>query len=82
MVRYKPDYILTQFVMSIHGCSAVLLSPIVQGKAISYIAEVQFSEARKHESRGEPRLFDVRYIGAGEAIRTLDPNLGKVVLYP
>lgn len=21
-------------------------------------------------------------IGAGEAIRTLDPNLGKVVLYP
>jgi hypothetical protein len=23
-----------------------------------------------------------REIGAGEAIRTLDPNLGKVVLYP
>jgi len=24
----------------------------------------------------------VREIGAGEGIRTLDPNLGKVVLYP
>ena len=23
-----------------------------------------------------------RTIGAGEAIRTLDPNLGKVMLYP
>jgi hypothetical protein len=23
-----------------------------------------------------------RYTGAGEGIRTLDPNLGKVVLYP
>jgi len=22
------------------------------------------------------------YVGAGEGIRTLDPNLGKVVLYP
>jgi hypothetical protein len=22
------------------------------------------------------------FIGAGEGIRTLDPNLGKVVLYP
>jgi len=34
----------------------------------------------KHESRGEPRLFDVEIIRAGEPIRTLDPNLGKVVL--
>ena len=25
---------------------------------------------------------DVRAIGAGEAIRTPDPNLGKVMLYP
>ncbi len=24
----------------------------------------------------------LREIGAGEGIRTLDPNLGKVVLYP
>jgi hypothetical protein len=26
-------------------------------------------------------MFVVRKIGAGEGIRTLDPNLGKVVLY-
>ena len=24
----------------------------------------------------------IDFIGAGEGIRTLDPNLGKVVLYP
>jgi hypothetical protein len=29
----------------------------------------------------KPRIF-LREIGAGEGIRTLDPNLGKVVLYP
>jgi hypothetical protein len=28
------------------------------------------------------RVDFVEKIGAGEAIRTLDPNLGKVVLYP
>ncbi len=28
-----------------------------------------------------PEQFQ-RLIGAGEGIRTLDPNLGKVVLYP
>ncbi len=27
-------------------------------------------------------LIDKEKIGAGEGIRTLDPNLGKVVLYP
>ena len=27
-------------------------------------------------------LSKLRKIGAGEGIRTLDPNLGKVVLYP
>ena len=28
------------------------------------------------------QLFFLRQFGAGEGIRTLDPNLGKVVLYP
>jgi hypothetical protein len=28
------------------------------------------------------RLIFLRLSGAGEGIRTLDPNLGKVVLYP
>ena len=27
-------------------------------------------------------LFFLEKFGAGEGIRTLDPNLGKVVLYP
>ena len=27
-------------------------------------------------------LISIRKFGAGEGIRTLDPNLGKVVLYP
>ena len=27
-------------------------------------------------------LISLRKFGAGEGIRTLDPNLGKVVLYP
>jgi hypothetical protein len=27
-------------------------------------------------------LIFLRKLGAGEGIRTLDPNLGKVVLYP
>ena len=41
-----------------------------------------FNRAGKHKSPGEPRLGNFRENGAGEAIRTLDPNLGKVVLYP
>jgi hypothetical protein len=32
------------------------------------------------KGRGIPRQFI--YSGAGEGIRTPDPNLGKVVLYP
>ena len=34
------------------------------------------------ENRGFSMLDLPKEIGAGEAIRTLDPNLGKVVLYP
>jgi hypothetical protein len=41
---------------------------------------------RKNEKpalrRAFVRLSFLREIGAGEGIRTLDPNLGKVVLYP
>ena len=32
--------------------------------------------------RGFSMLDSLEGTGAGEAIRTLDPNLGKVVLYP
>jgi hypothetical protein len=31
---------------------------------------------------GKTGPFELRTTGAGEGIRTLDPNLGKVVLYP
>jgi hypothetical protein len=33
-------------------------------------------------NRGFSMLDSLKETGAGEAIRTLDPNLGKVVLYP
>jgi hypothetical protein len=33
--------------------------------------------------RSPPEMIQaIDFIGAGEGIRTLDPNLGKVVLYP
>ncbi len=32
--------------------------------------------------RTEKNLVSEKNTGAGEGIRTLDPNLGKVVLYP
>jgi hypothetical protein len=35
------------------------------------------SSTRNDKSRGEPRLLSKLENGAGEAIRTLDPNLGK-----
>ena len=39
---------------------------------------------KQKASFGTPfiRLKSLRDFGAGEGIRTLDPNLGKVVLYP
>jgi hypothetical protein len=45
-----------------------------------------FGRGLENEKPAERRAFvrslDFREIGAGEGIRTLDPNLGKVVLYP
>ena len=42
--------------------------------------------ARPVAQQNAPRLAEIvppiLRIGAGEGIRTLDPNLGKVVLYP
>lgn len=47
----------------------------------------QRMSAAKMKRAGSIRPFFIALnfleeIGAGEAIRTLDPNLGKVVLYP
>src|SRR5690606_7819350 len=41
-----------------------------------------YCQARKHESHADARLFRGAIFGAGDGIRTHDPNLGKVVLYP
>ncbi|RUM96487.1 hypothetical protein EET67_17130 [Pseudaminobacter arsenicus] len=41
------------------------------------IGRLRFQPSGKRKSRGKPRPFDALTIGAGEAIRTLDPNLGK-----
>jgi hypothetical protein len=43
------------------------------------------SEAGKQKTTPKDRsdsLIYLKNIGAGEGIRTLDPDLGKVVLYP
>ncbi len=39
-------------------------------------------QLRLHEVNNRQRMFSCEASGAGEGIRTLDPNLGKVVLYP
>jgi hypothetical protein len=44
-----------------------------------------FRQTLRHSGTqgGDGRAFDqIKESGAGEGIRTLDPNLGKVVLYP
>jgi hypothetical protein len=42
------------------------------------------AQCKQKQPRGAVfnRLISLRKSGAGEGIRTLDPNLGKVVLYP
>ena len=50
-----------------------------------HASPVSTSGAGKQEAAPEDRfkpLISSRKFGAGEGIRTLDPNLGKVVLYP
>ena len=39
-------------------------------------------DVKQQKRPPEGDLIFVRLFGAGEAIRTLDPNLGKVMLYP
>lgn len=49
----------------------------------SWAVEVQSARNEKAAAnRGFSMLDSLEETGAGEAIRTLDPNLGKVVLYP
>ena len=46
------------------------------------VVTTRFSIAIVISLRSHMLLNNMRKNGAGEGIRTLDPNLGKVVLYP
>ena len=59
-----------------------LLNPTVTALLGGISGVGDFNRARNQKSPGEPRLATSWKNGAGEAIRTPDPNLGKVVLYP
>jgi hypothetical protein len=48
----------------------------------SKIAQPREALVRLQYRRGRASTKAAKGIGAGEGIRTLDPNLGKVVLYP
>ena len=47
-------------------------------------SEILTQDSRADKTKGRPKaaLIGVKPTGAGEEIRTLDPNLGKVMLYP
>ena len=45
-------------------------------------SDVWGGEATNPPKDHSTSLISLRKFGAGEGIRTLDPNLGKVVLYP
>jgi hypothetical protein len=64
----------------------LILEPIVK-RAVSEMPSLfrltPYHHNKKPPEGGSLYLSEiVREIGAGEGIRTLDPNLGKVVLYP
>ncbi len=49
---------------------------------LSRLRALRFQPPGKHESRGISRLWTGWETGAGEGIRTLDPNLGKQKITP
>ena len=64
---------------------ASLLAPMEEAKFGFARYPVLFQGACKQkplEAVLSIALISLRKLGAGEGIRTLDPNLGKVVLYP
>jgi hypothetical protein len=53
--------------------------------ALCATAKAAVGKCKQCPNAQKPRksaAFVKKIFGAGEAIRTLDPNLGKVVLYP
>jgi hypothetical protein len=51
-------------------------------EASTVFALVGYDAAFATRWLAEPKLAEQAKAGAGEGIRTLDPDLGKVVLYP
>ncbi len=50
---------------------------------VRLFCDLQKKNKRFHSApAGQNSLILLKNSGAGEGIRTLDPNLGKVVLYP
>ena len=69
------------------GCFALFNGPVLrpfEGCARRGGGAAQVRSAKT--TKGHPKVTFIvspeREIGAGEAIRTPDPNLGKVMLYP
>jgi hypothetical protein len=61
--------------------NGLLIQRYSRGACAPYDADHQAGAARHVGTRGKSRLL-AGFVGAGEGIRTLDPDLGKVVLYP
>lgn len=57
-------------------------NPAVTAPLLAAFLLHDFNRAKTHKSPGEPRLATSWKNGAGEAIRTPDPNLGKHKIAP
>ena len=60
------------------------IPPFTNGRSYADLGCKRISPAAQSAAVLAPRMGrqNVEEIGAGEGIRTLDPDLGKVVLYP
>jgi len=77
-----------------HALQAEIRGPVTPQKRKAAESPLRFAfgcfpgfRARGGEAEDDPKdpsdsLICLKKIGAGEGIRTLDPDLGKVVLYP
>ena len=66
-------------------CFSIVGAPDARYVSLRYASPAVVSEAGKQKTTPRDRsdsLICLKKIGAGEGIRTLDPDLGKVVLYP
>jgi hypothetical protein len=61
-----------------------LIPPFSNGRSRAGLQRKRTSSAAQNAAAHAPKIKrqDLEIVGAGEGIRTLDPDLGKVVLYP